>query len=191
MINKIAIDKINAEVADYFAVKPIELNIIEHDKTSLDKAWIDGRNEDIDGAAPIWLVGFTTKSQKVNILSAEAMPPAGRMTGEQRFMKTLKHEIVHIYIRSLNKNIARWLNEGIAQHVAGQNMYEKIDIRKLKLCEIVELHKGSTNLQTYKIGKNIVDEIVGRFGNSKVLSLITLNKKELYIELKKMFGWLK
>ena len=189
-IQKLA-DKTNCEVADFFGIEPIEYKIIIYkNKDELGKEWISHRT---DGKqAPDWLVAFADYNQTVHLTSPNTMPATSTMTGPQRFQKTLKHELTHIYLRKINKNLSFWLNEGTALYVANQDYYKKINPTTITINTLKEIYRSGQDMRTYVIGKNIVDQIIDNYGKQKLLDIIKIKtKKELFLELQKMFDWLK
>lgn len=183
--------KINDEIAEFFGLKPIEYKIVIYkNQDEIRKEWASHRS---DGKkAPDWLVAFADYSQTVHIISPKTMPAMAKLAGPQRFQKTLKHELTHIYLRKINKNLSSWLNEGTALYVAGQDYYKKIDPKTITINVLKEIYRLGQDIRTYVIGKNLVDQIIDNYGKQKLLDIIAIKtKKELFSELKKMFDWLK
>lgn len=180
---------INLEVADFFGIKPLKYKVkIFDSREDLASNWSD-RNDGKD--APDWVVASADFNNTVYILSPKIMPASFDKTGELRFCRTIKHELSHNYVCSINKNVPSWLNEGVCLYVADQN-YKPVGLDKITILLLDELYKAPTDGLIYQIGKTMVDQIVNNFGKKRLLEIIAIqDKNDLYSELKQMFDWLK
>jgi len=189
------IARLDGEVADFFKVDSIKPEIITYkSKKDLHNAWVKAGDHNIT-EAPNWLVAFATHGKDVHILSGDTMPPSTLgeiMDGQTRFKKTLKHEITHLYQNLINNNAPSWLNEGVSLFVAEQSFYKKMQLNELSIDLLDELDSAMTDVRTYKVGINMVNQIMKHFDKEKLFELIAIkNKNNRYIELQKMFTWLK
>jgi hypothetical protein len=185
------VGRINLEVADFFGVKPLKYKLVIFNSIDdLAESWLS-HNNDKHSHAPSWLVAFADFNNTIYLLSPDIMPAGAEPNGRLRFNKTIKHELSHNYIRNINKNIPSWLNEGVCLYVASQNHYKSMDLDKIRISLLDELHRTFVDGRIYQVGKTIVDQIVNNFGKQKLLKIISIqDKNELYDKLKQMFVWL-
>lgn len=68
-----------------------------------------------------WEVGNTSENNEIDIFHPDVFEDESSHKRED-FLKILKHEITHIYIKKLanSKAVPMWLNEGLAMYLAGQ-----------------------------------------------------------------------
>lgn len=183
-------EKYNQEVAHFFNTEPIkDIKTIICDSQ---KILVDAYKKYYpEKEAPGWLVGFSPANY-IYILAPQAMTP-DTDPGPLRFRKVLKHEIVHKYLNKLPGNPPLYLVEGTCCFIADQ-VKNKLDLNKitLRLLEKVSAAETDPEGYVYTIGKNLVGEIINKFGKEKLLELIKIeNRTEIIKELKRMFGWLK
>lgn len=185
--------RISGELADFFETEPIEAVVTIHDsKDSLDKSWHEHGNHSSEEQAPDWLVAYATNGVDIHILSPATMPAGDEANGYLRFQKVLKHELAHLYIRTVNTQLPFWLQEGVCLYVAEQSHYKKLDPSALSIDLLHELDDAPTDVRMYLVGRNMVDQIVDNYGKKKLFEIMALQTQdERYAELKRMFAWLK
>jgi len=149
-------DRLNIELAELFDTEPLTPVISIYDnKADLDRVWIDrGDGKYIE--APDWLVGFAAHGGHVHILSPDVIPASHEHSGSVRFLKTLKHEMGHLYTSQMNRHTPSWLSEGVSLFIAKRDHYEKSDLSKITLALLDELANSPIDARIYQIGKTIV-----------------------------------
>jgi len=137
-------------------------------------------------------VGFATHSGQIHILSPDIMPVAFEKTGQLRFIKTLKHEIGHIYTSQINKRAPSWLNEGISLHLAEQDYYQKVGPSMITTALLEELDDDQSDGRIYQVGIHMVDEIIAIGGKELLIKITSIQDKDERNELlRATFSWLK
>ena len=83
--------------------------------------------------------------------------------------KLLKHEIAHLYFGEITKtNKPKWLNEGLAEHLAKKNLKE-ITIEDAVNCIDYDIN---FTLEQYINSHKLVDLLITKYGKEKLLSLL-------------------
>lgn len=182
--------KSSQEVADFFGMDFIPIGVVVHNSwKSLAGSMV--KDTKYTGA-PEWLTGFAGE-KTIHLLGPEAMPKGHEGSRKERFEKTIVHEMSHIYYRKFKGNGApKWLNEGTAIYIAKQKGYKKPE--KVTTQMLNEYH-GEIKEGIYTVGAYVVKEIIKDYGKEKLLGLINLKSEntaeDRYVELQKMFSWLK
>jgi hypothetical protein len=174
------INKCNKEVADFFRLPRLELNIrFFKYRKEFDKL--------LHRKTESWIVGLTLR-KTIYILEKEKFEIES-IHPKSHFEAVLKHEIAHIYFKKLKSGgHPNWLDEGVALHAAGQNFKApgKLNFKILKHYYRFE------DADIYSVGYFMVQNILHDYDKQKLFDLIRLkSSKNLYIELQKMFCWLK
>ena len=103
----------------------------------------------------------------------------------KRFWLVLKHEYAHLYYRAVtDNNVPRWLNEGLACYLAGQE--KKTPDKKL----LVDLNHffDRGGQWVYGVGYFWVNYLMKKFGKAKLLKLIkTITSKTTKTAFNKSF----
>jgi len=183
------INRINLEVAEFFETEPLVQDVKIYDsKDEFDKDWMGYEQKEV----PDWLGAFADYSGKTHILSPDIIPKGSEQTGQIRFEKALKHETSHHYVHQINREVSKWLNEGVCLFVADQNRNQTGDPKTITIKLLDQLVNTTTDERIYWVGRNMVDMIMEDFGKEKLFELVAMkNKNERYTELQKMFSWLK
>lgn len=129
--------------------------------------------------APDWIRGGV-QGDKI-IIASPLNPPPG--SDFYNVINTGVHEFVHIIVNIINKNIPRWLSEGIAGYEAKDNNQQWI-IETVR-CGLTSNHvptfkdldtrddfESFFKLNGYQYSYTIVESIVEIFGYDKLLRLI-------------------
>ena len=94
--------------------------------------------------------------------------------------KLIKHEIAHLYFGEITKtNKPKWLNEGLAEHLAQKKKSDK------SLEEIVDCIDYAENFiqEHYKTSNTLVDLLITKYGKEKLLALLkSYRSKERFFE---------
>lgn len=136
--------------------KKIEV-VIHPDRASLLSARM--RSDD-------WIVGFAD----AGTIHVVAPTNSDKKNTEDRVKKVAVHEITHVVVRLLNKNVPLWLNEGVATYEAGQK--PQIDQSKgiKPLSEIVLIKEAREGL--YQWPYAVVQFIDEKFGKDYLRKII-------------------
>ena len=129
--------------------------------------------------APDWIRGGLGIG-KIVIASPLSPPPGSTF---DNVVNTAVHEFVHILLREINKNIPRWLDEGIASYEAkdnNENWIRSTVSRGLEDNTIPSFNDLDTgeDFQTffkrngYQYSYTIVESIINIFGYDKLYELI-------------------
>lgn len=131
--------------------------------------------------SPEWLVAIAKKN-KIFLVSPSAIEKIS-CHKKSKVKKIITHELCHIFNNKINRNMLMWVDEGIAQFIAGQK--KKKDFTKNNLDLFTRnLFDNQINLATfsknngYKISYWIANEIVkdsGRNGLSRLMKISSKN----------------
>jgi hypothetical protein len=189
-IEKKFAQKVNLEVSLFFGIPSVEFDLKVYDsQRALAKSWVK-HSDDPNAQAPKWIVAFATLNKEIHMLSPKIMPAGHEKTGQDRFNKTIKHEISHLYIDIINKSAPSWLKEGVCLHIAEQDYYDIVDLDSITTALLNDLDQTFTDGRAYNVGKTIVDLIVDGFGKKELFKIIAItDKSDRHNELKKIFSW--
>jgi hypothetical protein len=129
--------------------------------------------------APNWIRGGLYEDKI--IIASPLNPPPG--SDFDNVLKTAVHEFVHIIVNKINKDIPRWLNEGIACFEAKDNNDDwiretvKSGLINNKVPTFKDLDTGDDfstffNRDGYQYSYTIIESIVEEYGYDKLRSLI-------------------
>ena len=129
--------------------------------------------------APDWIRGGLGHG-KIVIASPLNPPPKSRF---DNVVKTAVHEFVHVLIRKINRNIPRWLDEGVASYEAKDNNEDWIkdtvrtglennSIPSFNDLDTKEDFETFFKKDGYQYSYTIVESIVKLFGYEKLYNLI-------------------
>ncbi len=153
-----------------FTIPQIKIHLL-YSRAKVDKIW--------GAKTPNWICGFTKKNNTIYMLSPLI---SGEVSGhpEKDMRRIVIHEIVHLFIKRINKNPLAWVNEGVALFLANQkksrnfkesdwqffiNRFFTRDIDYRSFAQ----HKG------YVISYWLVKTIAKKFGRKKLIDLIKFN----------------
>lgn len=129
--------------------------------------------------APDWIRGGLGMG-KIVIASPLNPPPGSKF---DNVVNTAVHEFVHVITRKINKNIPRWLDEGIASYEAKDNNEDWIKntvsagVKNNTIPSLDDLETGEDfqaffKKDGYQYSYTIVEAIVNMFGYDKLYNLI-------------------
>lgn len=174
------------ELSDIFGVeigKP-EIHLL-HSRSEIDKIW--GKKTEP------WLVAIAAKENKntISILSEDKFETESNHPREH-FWKILKHECVHLFYEKMAKGEYRplWLNEGIAQILAGQKKQQATN----ETLMTVNKYFSYFDSKCYPIGYFWVSHLIGEYGKEKIIKLIKTIKpkvtpEQFHANFEKVYGF--
>lgn len=129
--------------------------------------------------APNWIRGGIGDGKI--IIASPLNPPSG--SDFDNVLKTAVHEFVHVIVNKINKDIPRWLSEGVACFEAKDNNDDwikktvKNGLINNKVPTFNDLDTGNDfamffNLDGYQYSYIIIESIIEEFGYDKLCSLI-------------------
>lgn len=139
---------------------------------------------------PSWLVGFSKKEQ-VFIFSPLFF--RGNKLNKNKINKIITHEIVHLFIHTLNKNPLMWIDEGYASFFAKQ---KKKKIKNKDVAFLLDKNFLTNNISIadfsnhggYDISNMLVGKIVKKYGEKMIFKIIKSKSFKKDIEFKKMLN---
>ena len=137
-----------------------------------------------------WQVG-NSENGVIYILDPKIYTKESDNKDIKRFWLVLKHEYVHLYWHQITKAWnPRWLNEGLACYLAGQ---EKKTPSQEVVIDVQEYfsHGG---MFVYGLGYFWVNYLVKKFGKTKLLNLIKsvdadITAKKFEVKFKRIYGF--
>ena len=139
-----------------------------------------------------WIVGWAN-GQNIFLLDPNNYSKeSSHKYSEEEYKALLKHELCHLFYDEISKysQKPRWLDEGIATYLSGQNKFKKIP---KKFNKFLDYYNGG--------GKGIYNEsgfaieiLIKKFGKKKILNLIKKlprikNKTHFNKEFAKIYGF--
>lgn len=129
--------------------------------------------------APLWIRGGLGKDRI--IIASPLNPPKG--SDFYNVVNTAVHEFAHFIIHKINRNIPRWLDEGIASYEAKDNSEVwivntvKSGIKENKIPSLKDLDTGGDfesffNRDGYQYSYTVVEAIVNLYGYDTLSNLI-------------------
>ena len=112
----------------------------------------------------------------------------------QEFPAIVVHELTHIFTQAINKPTLDWVNEGLAQYVAGQDSGRPIDAEKLEyfLDHHFVANTGYNDFiahSGYRISFLLVSHLVKQYGESVIARMISLpGDADCTVQIEKIFG---
>ena len=101
---------INKKIAKLFLKPPVTINLhIYKNRKDFLRAIKKPRG-------PSWLIGYIS-TNNISLVDTK---------DEKKFSQLLTHEITHVYINLINKNLPQWVKEGLAIYIAKQISHKKI-----------------------------------------------------------------
>lgn len=93
------------------------------------------------------------------------------------FMQIVSHETSHVLLKKLNTAFCVWMNEGIAQNIAGQERKERIDPKNINYFLNECLFKNSNydkfiSRQGYEISYKLVRFLMANYNKEKIVRLL-------------------
>lgn len=142
---------------------------------------------------PVWLCGFVKKRNIIYMLSPLVSKKVS-IHSEKDIHKVIIHEIVHLFIKRINKNPLTWVNEGIASFLAKQDKsrdFKKSDWQFF-VSEVFTKnidYRVFAQYKGYNISYWLTKTISKKFDNNKLRDLIKFNpKKDNKKKLEKILG---
>lgn len=125
------------------------------------------------------------KDMNIFILNPEIYTKESNHQDINHFWQSLKHEYCHLYYRKItNTGCPKWLNEGLANYLAGQ--VKKKPTKEEAL--IVFDYYQKIDWRIYNIGYFWIKLLIEKFGKKKLLTLIkTINSQTTKKEFAKKF----
>lgn len=153
-----------------FQLPPFEL-VLLYSRQEMDEC--------IGEKTPPWLAGQAKFANTICLFSPsviEKITPHKK----QEFATLICHEMVHLFIRQVNKSfVPRWLEEGLAYFLAGQKIKEPVDFQFISN-PLLPFHLDTEKQWAkaiphgaYAIAFLLVNFLIKRFGRGKVLKLLT------------------
>jgi hypothetical protein len=102
----------------------------------------------------------------------------GKVTNHKKedFWKTIKHEFAHLYFTKATGGFKpKWLNEGLACHLAGQKNWWSGTIMGKAMSVFDHYETGGSNI--YSVGQFWTELLLKKFGKRKMIKLITVLDK--------------
>lgn len=98
---------------------------------------------------------------------------------KNEFYQIITHETAHILLKHINPKFCTWLNEGIAQFIAGQKQKARIKPESKKYFIRNCLFKNSNydkfiKNEGYQIAYKIVDYFIHKYGKRKIIELLNI-----------------
>ena len=186
-------DKIKKEVLkaydfliDIFLLKiPNIIVRIHNDRISFDKQ--------LKTKTPDWCIANASDNNEIDILSPFAMEQQSSHR-KSEFLPVLKHEFTHLFIDKLanGKVVPKWLNEGLAQYVAKQNIKQKNQIGiEINFCKKLSTANGwyqRIDNSAYPIAALFVNFLIKKYSFMKIKELLlSIDKKYSYPVFKNTF----
>ena len=130
---------------------------------------------------PSWFVA-NTHEHTISILQ----PDRANQINPRRFCTVIKHELIHVYIGSINKSPLHWLDEGLALYLAGQSKQnvipEKHFIFQTKnLFQKIGYHTFCDK-SGYIFSYHLVKFLVKNLGLSAVINLLDIKPNQKFAD---------
>lgn len=141
-----------------------------------------------------WLVAWAdSRSRIIYVLDRKKFEKeSNHKYSKEEYSALIKHELCHLFFNILSKENykPKWLNEGVAIYLSGQNKF-KSPIKEFK--EFLEFYDNSGGRIYYESGF-FIELLVKKFGKTKLLMLIKSIKdvkteKEFSRLFKKIYGF--
>jgi len=140
-----------------------------------------------------WEVGSASRDGRIDILGPLAMQNES-CHSRAEFPQILKHEFTHLFIDKLakGKTVPKWLDEGLAQYIAGQHKCNhNLSYLEEDFCQELGSLRGwdkNINHGAYSIAALFVAFLIKKYSFSKIKELIiSLDKIYYYSRFKKIF----
>ncbi len=109
------------------------------------------------------------KDGNIFILNPEVYTKESNHKDIKHFWQSLKHEYCHLYYRKItNTGCPKWLNEGLANYLAGQVKKKPMKGETLRVFDYYE----KTDWKIYNIGYFWTKLLIEKFGKKKLLTLL-------------------
>lgn len=155
-----------------FGIAPIKIHLL-YSRSEINKYW--------GAKTSIWMCGFIKRRNKIYVLSPLICQKVSRHT-ENAIYKVVIHELVHLFIKKINKSPLGWLNEGLALFLAEQirgRSIKKADWEFLIKCNFITNPKLNwtkiANRNGYKAAYLLVNFLLKRYGKNKLMKLLNIN----------------
>lgn len=146
--------------------------------------------------SPDWEIADASIKNEINILSPSAFEKESPHS-KKEFLPVLKHEFTHKFIIKLSgglgwRSIPRWLDEGLAQCVSGQDKMSFLEVKEVKNGFCRDLSTGTgwfkrINL-SYTLSALFVRFLIKKYSAQKIKELISsLEKVYNYSRFEKIF----
>jgi hypothetical protein len=119
----------------------------------------------LDRVVPAWAIATYNEN---NILILDYQLWKARQVGP--FTQIILHELVHVIVSSLAVKVPLWLNEGLAQYLAGQLDMVPIISEKIATTNIYDLNHEHKYL--YDLSGWMVANLINTYGLAAVISRI-------------------
>jgi len=164
--------KFNKKMAGF--LKSIQEELDDFYGTSIEQPsvfFIDSRKEinEIWGRKTEEWFSAWAKDGSIFILNPEAYTKESNHRDINHFWKSLKHEYCHLYYRKItNTGYPKWLNEGLANYLAGQVKKKSTKEEALRVFDYYQ----KLDWRIYNIGYFWTKILIEEFGKKKLLTLI-------------------
>jgi len=155
-----------------FEIAPIKIHLL-YSRDAINKVW--------GAKTPIWMCGFVKGRNKIYVLSPLICRKVSQHT-ENAIYKVVIHELVHLFIKKMNKSPLGWLNEGLSLFLAKQikdKSIKRADWKFLMKCGFItnpELKWTKIgNRSGYKASYLLVIFLMKQYGKNKLMKLLNIN----------------
>lgn len=139
-----------------------------------------------------WNIANADDNNRIDVLSPEAFVKESSHS-KKDFLPTLIHEFSHLFVFKLAKGkaIPLWLNEGLANYIAGQKKINESIYIENNFCEKLGTMRGwdkYVNYSAYQISALFVRFLIKKYSIAKIKELISsLDKVYNYPRFEKIF----
>lgn len=158
-----------------FELSPIKIHLL-YSRAEMNKHW--------GTKTPSWICGFVKGKNKIYILSPLISQKVSNHP-ESTIYKAIIHELVHLFVKKINKNPLAWLNEGLALVLAKQmkdNTIKKNDWDFLMKHNFITEPKVDweefENKSGYKASYILANFLCKNYKKDKIIKLLRINAKE-------------
>lgn len=178
--------KISAFLYNLFLIKTPHIIVrIHHNRADF--------NKQLKTKTADWCIANASYNNEIDILSPSAMEKESSHS-KNEFLPVLKHEFTHLFINRLvdEEALPRWLDEGLAQYMAGQHKSQKsfknIEVNFCKKLSTPNSWYKRVDRSAYPTAALFVYFLIRKYSFKKIKELLyLLDKKYSYPVFKKIF----
>lgn len=186
-IQKERIFKIYKELEDSFRVSEKSLVVIRIHSTRM------RYDKKTQRKSFVWEVANTSGNYEINILSPFAFEKESPHS-KKEFIPVITHELTHVFVEKYTKNkeLPRWLDEGLAMYMA-KNYARKLKQKEVNVgfCKKLATPNGwykRVDDISYPVSLAFVSFLIKKFSFEKIKDLMrSLGRKYSYTDFKKVF----
>lgn len=170
-----------------FEIAPIKIHLL-YSRAEIDKYW--------GSKTPIWMSGFIKGKNKIYVLSLLVCRKVSCHL-EGTINKIVVHELVHLFIKKINKSPFGWLSEGLALFLAKQIKGKSIKREDWKFLAKAGFITNSKLAWTkvasrsgYQASYLLVSFLLKQYGKNKLMKLLKINanEKNVHKRLEQVLG---